>query len=144
MIGIRKPFSNSLFKQNDPKSRVLVKKFFADRGIKLVDHPDRYDIDLITEDGKFKVEIEHRKSWKLPKFKFPTVNILERKGEYFKKGETHYCILSNDFKHIGFIPADKIQKFIKPKFLREIPNKFVSKGEYAYQIPVNKFEFYPL
>lgn len=52
MIGRSKPFDKQLHANNDPKSRIVVKKFFAERDIILVDHPNKCDIILITEDGK--------------------------------------------------------------------------------------------
>jgi len=144
MIGVRKPFSKNLHAKNDPKTRTLVKKFFADRGITLVDHPNEFDIDLVSEDGQIRIEVEHRFNWSEVDFPFNTVNILERKAKFFREGNTHYCILSANYKRLGFISANKIQQFIKPEFLVESPNKYVKKGEYVFKVPIGQFEFYDL
>jgi hypothetical protein len=142
MIGQRKPFNKSLHAKNDPRSRQVVKKFFAERGVTLVDHPDKYDIDLQTEDGKLRVEVEHRLSWTESEFNFDDVNVLERKAKFFLPGNTHYCILSKDYSHLGFISAENIQKYMKPEFLKESSNRFLVSDEYFYKIPKTEFEWY--
>ena len=144
MVGVSKPFNKSLHAKNDPSSRKLVKKFFAERGVILVDHPNKYDIDLQTEDGKVRVEVERRPVWDSFDFPFDTVNVLERKRKFFETGNTHYCIISQNYKRLGFIPADKLTEYIKPEFLKENPNKYVRKDEYVYKVPVDEFEFYSI
>jgi len=144
VIGINKPFSKSLHAKNDPESRKKVQAFFAEWDIILVDHPNKFDIDLITEKGEVRVEVERRPIWKTGTFPFPTVHILERKEKFFREGKTHYCIVSADYKWMGFISAQLITSFMTPKHLKENPNKYVSSGEYAYDIPTDKFEFYKL
>lgn len=144
MIGVSKPFNKSLHAKNDPKSRKLVKDFFAERGVKLVDHPNKYDIDLVSDDGSIRVEVEHRLNWDSPEFPYDEVNVPERKAKFFREGKTHYIILSKTYSHIGFISAKAIQKFIKPECLKESANRFVSEDEYFYKIPKSKFEFYEI
>ncbi len=142
MKGIRKPFSKSLHAKNDPRSREIVKMFFASQRIILIDHPNKYDIDLLTEDGKLRVEVERRVVWKEEKFPFPSIHVLERKKKFFEAGDTHYCIVSKNYDYLGFISSTTISKYMDSKYLIEIPNKFVKRGEYAYDIPIDKFEFY--
>ena len=144
MVGVSKPFNKSLHAKNDPSSRKLVKKFFAERGVTLVDHPNKYDIDLQTEDGKVRVEVEHRLNWDKEEFPYDEVNVPERKAKFFAAGNTHYCILSKDYKYVGFIGAENIQRFIKPEFLKESRNRFVENSEYFYKVPKTEFEFYKL
>ena len=144
MIGVTKPFSQSLHAKNDPKSRKIVKDFFAERGVELVDHPNKYDIDLVSKDGTIRVEVEHRLNWSDPVFPFDEVNVPQRKAKFFEAGNTHYVILSKEYTHIGFISAEKIQKFIKPKFLKESANRFVAEEEYFYKVPKTSFEFYEI
>jgi len=142
MIGRSKPFDKQLHANNDPKSRIVVKKFFAERDIILVDHPNKCDIDLITEDGKLRVEVEHRNSWNKRDFPYDEVNVPERKAKFFKDGNTYYVILSKNYKRLGFISAAKIQRFIKLQSPKESSNCFMKKGEYFYKIPQTEFEFF--
>ena len=144
MIGINKPFSKSLHSKNDPKSRKITKEFFAKRGVTLVDHPNKFDIDLMTEDGGLRVEVEHRLVWTEPEFPFSEVNVPQRKAKFFREGKTDYVILSERYTHIGFISADSIKNYMEDKHLKESPNKYVEKDEYFYKIPKDKFEWYTI
>src|SRR4051812_26709882 len=105
MLGVQKKFNRQLFEKNDPKSRKLVKDFFNERGIVLKDHPNKYDIDLMTDDGLVRVEVEHRLNWDSVGFPYDEINVPERKEKFFGAGNTHYVILSRDYKHLGFINA---------------------------------------
>lgn len=141
---VNKPFSKSLHSQNDPASRKLVKKFFAERGIELTDNPDRYGVDLMTADTEMKIEVERRINWEGVEFPYDEVNVPRRKEKFFSSGDTHYVILSKDFKRLGFIAAKVIQRYMKPDFLKESKNRFVKEHEYFYKIPRKEFEFYPV
>jgi len=142
MIGVNKPFDKGLHTKNDPKSRRLIKDFFAERGLVLIDHPNKYDIDLISEDGIIRVEVEHRLNWVNAVFPYAEINVPERKAKFFAKGKAHYCILSKEYEYVGFISAEKIQKYIKPRFLKESSNRFVKENEFFYKVPKEEFEFY--
>jgi hypothetical protein len=144
MKGTHKPFSSTLHSKHDPKSRRLVKDFFAEKGLILIDHNNKFDIDLVSVDGKIRVEVEHRESWESKIFPFTEVNVPERKCKFFEEGNTHYCILSKNYTQLGFIHAKVIRRYMKPKYLKENPNKFIKKNEYFYKIPRNKFEFYEI
>ena len=144
MIGVRKPFNKSLHAKNDPKSRRLVQAFFAERGVVLIDHPNKYDIDLISENGDIRVEVEHRLNWDQVEFPYSEVNVPERKAKFFEAGNTHYVILSQNYKHLGFISATRIQQFMKPECLKESRNRFVESSEYFYKVPKLEFEFYQI
>lgn len=144
MVGIHKPFDKNLHAKNDPKSRALVKAFFLERGVTLDDHPNKYDIDLVSEDGHIRVEVEHRLNWDQPEFPYEEVNVPERKAKFFGEGNTHYIILSQNYKYLGFISATKIQQFMKPECLKESRNRFVENDEYFYKVPRGEFEFYQI
>lgn len=139
-----KPFDKKLWKKHDPKSRTIVKRFFKDRGLILKDHQNEYDLDLISEDGKVKVEVEHRLVWKTNKFPFSLINVPRRKDKFFKSGDTHYCILSEKYDYLAFIHKDKISKYMEDKYLKEVSNKYIREGEYFYQIPREEFEYYEI
>lgn len=151
MIGERKPFSPGLLRRHDPRARRLVKAFFLLRGVTLIDHPNDCAVDLTTEDGKLTVEVEHRpvwdqwtKTWQNKFFPYDDINILERKQHLFIKGENHYCILSKHWDKIAFAQGKTLKKYMKPKYRKEIPNRFMKKNEYAFKVPHNEFEFYTI
>jgi len=144
MIGVRKPFSKGLHAKNDPQSRRLVREFFAERGVTLVDHPNKYDIDLVSDDGSVRVEVEHRLNWEQAEFPFEEINVPERKAKFFTEGTTHYVILSKSYDYLGFICSTSIQRFMIPECLKESSNRFVEHSEYFYKIPKKEFEFYQI
>lgn len=144
MIGRKKAFDARLHSRNDPKTRKLVKKFFKQFNVILTDHVNKYDVDLITEDGQIKVEVERRLNWEGEKFPYDTVHVLERKKKFFLNGDTHYCIISKDNNYLGFISARVIQRYMVDTLLKNNPNKYVQSGEYVYPIPTAEFEFYKL
>lgn len=142
---VNKKFDKKLFTQNDPKSREIAKKFFQKLGIELIDHPNQFAIDLITKDNSFQLELEHRHSWKSGEFPFDEVNLPRRKKDHFIKSDTsHYCILSKDYSWLGIVHNLIIKSFIKPRFLKEHPNKFVKKDEYFYKIPKKSFLWFKI
>jgi len=142
MKGKHIDWSEDRYEKHDPQSRQVIKSVFKKRGKVLIDNPDKYDVDLISEDGTVQVEVEHRDVWSNPKFPFSDVNVPERKDKFFKLGKAHYCIVSRNFDRFGFIHKDVIQKYMKPKFLVEVYNKFIKNGEYFYKIPQSEFEFF--
>jgi hypothetical protein len=144
MSDVRKPFDKELHAAHDPKSRELVKVFFAERGITLKDNPNKYDIDLLTEDSLMRIEVEHRTNWVGKEFPYEGINVPKRKDKFFLEGNTHYIILSNDFKYLGFIGAKRIQNYMKSEYLKISPNRFVKQGEKFYEVPRSEFEFYPI
>lgn len=137
MSGERKQFEQSLFDENDPKSRDVVKAYFASRGLVLVDNPDKYGVDLVSEDGELKVEVERRPVWDKDEFPFSEVNILARKAKFFNAGAA-YVIVSNDFSRIGVIRNSLILRYLK-ETPRESGNRYVGSGELFYKVPKSEF-----
>ena len=143
MIGKHKAFDKKLHAAHDPQSREVVKKYYLDtHNITLIDGKTRYSVDLITEDEKTQVEVEHRIVWKGDDFPYDTINIAERKRKFFIDGKVDYIILSDDYTRLGIIKADKIQKYMVDEHLKESRNRFVLKGEFFYKIPITEFEFF--
>ena len=133
-----KPFEKSLFDENDPKSREAVKVYFASRGLTLLDNEDKYGVDLISEDGQLKVEVERRPVWDKDEFPFKDVNVPSRKAKFFNAGAS-YVIVSSDFTRIGVINNKAILKFIGTETLKESSNRYVASGELFYKVPKEQF-----
>ena len=144
MKGKYKKFSKKLFDNNDPKSRVLVKEFFAKHGIILQDNNDQYGVDLVSPDGSVKIEIERRTIWKQKDFPFNEINLPERKAKFFTDKNVAYVIVSEDYSRIGFIKGERIKEYITENNLKENPNKYVSEGELFYKIPKDRFKWLKL
>jgi hypothetical protein len=144
MKGHHKKFSKKLFDENDPKSRKLVKEFFAKHGILLEDNNDQFGVDLVSLDGTVKIEIERRTVWKNKIFPFSEINLPERKAKFFTEKNVAYVIISDDYSRIGFIKGSRIKEYITEDNLKENPNKYVAKGELFYKIPKDKFKWLKL
>lgn len=136
-----KVFEQSLFDDCDPPAREVVKKYFADKGVCLVDNPDKYGVDLVAVDGSIKVEVERRIIWKAPEFPFEEVNLLARKAKFFREPTTHYVIVSDDYTHIGGIQGQHLMWHIAHDPTVENPNRFVTAGEKFFKIPKIKFRW---
>lgn len=141
MIGVRKPFSKSLHRSNDPQSRRIVKEYLKRNGIEVEDNPNQFGVDLISKDGTLQVEVEHRLVWDSEEFPFEEINVPERKAKFFVQESVSYVILSRDFSHIGLISGREIAKYIVDENLRMNPNKFVKQDEYFYKVPKSAFKW---
>lgn len=140
MKGSYKKFDEDLFSKNDPKSRKIIRDFFAEFGIKLMDNINKFGVDLVSEDERTRIEVEHRHNWVDGEFPFEDVNVPERKYKFFKDGNCQYVIISKNYDYLGFICGYKLKKYMKDEFLRVSPNKFEER-EYFYKIPKAEFEF---
>jgi hypothetical protein len=140
MQGVRKQFNKKLHRDNDPKSRHVVKKFFEERGVRLIDNQDEYGIDLVSIDGSAKIEIEHRLVWTGKEFPFDEINLPERKTKFFLKNQgAYYVILSKDYSRMGMISGKNMLNYLNNKNLKESSNRFVTGGELFYKIPKSEF-----
>lgn len=141
MIGEYKEFSKALFRQNDPKSRKVVKEYFTRNNIPLEDNTDKYGVDLLSKDGSLQIEVEHRLVWDSAEFPFDDINVPERKAKYFVENHICYVILSKDYSHIGMIDGKTLRKYLTVDTLKESSNRFVKKGELFFKIPKSEFKW---
>lgn len=141
MYGAAKRFSQSLHESNDPKSRQVVKDYLAKQGMVVRDNPNKYGVDLISDDGSLQVEVEHRLPWTDVDFPFSEVNVPERKAKFLREGVVQYIILSRSYTRLGIISGRTIQPYIVDDNLVVNPNKFVKNNEYFFKVPTSKFKF---
>lgn len=120
-----KSFDRALFEANDARARKAIKDYL---GPECVDNEDIYGPDLIYK-GKF-IEVEVCKRW-TDKFPYQTASVPGRKGKW-KHLDIEYWMLSNDLSKVMITPG----KQLLDKFLIEVPNRYVSSGEYFYRVPL--------
>jgi len=139
MKGVRKQFSKALHDGHDEKARNQAKAFWTKRGYLVKDNPNTKGVDLFlcnpdTEEIMAYLEVEVKNNWNSKAFQYDTLQIPERKARYFVEygDKIIYMVFSKDLTQ-AFI-ADSLS--FKNAKLKEVPNKFVSKGEYFYQVPV--------
>ena len=116
---------------------------FIDEISHIEDHPDMYDIDLISydKDGKIYkyIEAEHSNSWKTTIFPYKRMNVPIRKKKFFiKYTDSLYVMVNKGGTCMAIIKSDDILN--SP--IREVSNKYNKSGEYFYSVSLNNIEFY--
>jgi len=137
----RKPFDPESFLANDPPAREAVKACFRGFGVELLDNPDIYGVDLISADGKVRVEVERRLVWKSGPFPYDPVHIPSRKVRILGDGSCAYAIVSEDLQSIGTIGGFQLFELLMLD-PHESFNKHVHEGETFYHAPRSAFEWF--
>jgi hypothetical protein len=133
----RKRFDPELFKECDDPARAATQSYLTARGFEVEEHPNRYAQDLIASaDGEtFLVECEIKKVWKTYDFPYDSVQLPERKKKFFDE-LTLFFIWNNNLETAMTFWSDRI-KHLEPV---EVPNKYMYKDEYFFQIPMDLVE----
>lgn len=136
----RKRFDRELFEKYDKAARQVTTRFLKTKGYDVIEHPDRYAQDLIAymplDDFEFHVECEVKRVWKTDTFPYDSVQLPQRKEKFFDGG-TQFFIWNEPMTHAAtFWDYD-----IKDLPTVEVPNKYMYKDEYFFQIPLDKVEF---
>jgi hypothetical protein len=130
----KKPFSPGLFKENDNLARAAGKKYWSKLGYEVWDNPDRYGPDLIVN-NEFYCETEIKRVWKGPEFPYDTLQIAGRKQKFLDSELPCVFMVCNDEQTHAIIATEDE---VRNSPLVEVPNRYVHKGEYFYQVPVTK------
>src|SRR5271163_1725084 len=96
---MRKKFDQELHDKSDIPARIKAKTIIADLGYIAIDNPNKHGVDLIVYDSDDEhvcnVECEIKNSWVGDSFKFPNVNMLERKTKFCNLNRSTYFMLFN-------------------------------------------------
>ena len=137
MSAVRKRFDRSLYKKYDELAKDATRLYHDTIGNPVQDHPDRYKQDLICDTHL--VECEVKLVWEGDDFPYDTVQLPERKKKFFNTS-TQFFIWNSTLTRAATFWSDDI-KDLEPV---EVPNKYVYKGEYFYQIPLDMVTFVSL
>lgn len=136
----RKRFDRELFEKYDKAAREVTTKVLKAKGYDVVEHPDRYAQDLIAymplDDYEFNVECEVKRVWKDSVFPYESVQLPQRKEKFFD-GKTRFFIWNEPLTHAATFWCLDLQDLLPV----EVPNKYMYKDEYFFQIPLDKVEF---
>jgi len=129
-----KRFSKEDFERYDNAARQMTQKHLELTGHTVEPHPDRYAQDLIaTKDGaSIYVECEVKVVWSGSTFPYETVQLPQRKQKFFAQPTLFYIWNKQLDCAVTFLSED-----IKDLTPVEVPNKYVYKGEYFFQIPLD-------
>lgn len=133
----RKRFDKDLYDSNDSTARTAGKKYWRSFNYQAEDNPDRYGADLIVNTGweVFYSEVEIKRVWSGPLFKYDTLQIPERKRKFTVLDmPCMFLVLNNEQTHAFVCSSDLLSK--SP--VVEVPNKYVYKGEMFFQVPVSE------
>jgi len=133
----KKRFDKSLYNLYDELAKDATKLYSEGQGQTLTDNPDKYRQDLVA-DGHL-VECEVKIVWDSEEFPYDTVQLPQRKQKFFDK-TTKFFIWNKSLTKAATFWSDDI-KDLEPV---EVPNKYVYKGEYFFQIPLDLVEFVSL
>lgn len=140
----KKRFSKELFEENDQLAKTAAVKYFTKKGFDVQSNPDRYAADLLlfSKEGTFVrfVECEIKKVWKEDVFPYENVQFPKRKEKYVKAEPITFFMINNKGNRALLVEGtDIIQSPLK-----EVPNKYVYKGEMFYQVDLKKVTFVEL
>jgi hypothetical protein len=129
----RQAFDRNLYDDNDSAKELVLEFLNATTEATWSVGEDPYGPDLENDETTELVEVEVKHNWKsgIADFPFTTVQLPERKSKW-KDLPISFWVLRSDHQRAIIIPASALQE----KYLKEVSNKFVRKGEYFYQIPV--------
>ena len=140
-MSVRKRFDSALYEENDRIAKEFVKNALKGTEYQVIENPKKRGVDLLLyKDSQHvaNVECEIKRVWKTTDFPYDSVQIPERKTKYTElEKPTVFVMLNNDQSAYAAIPQQTLLN--SPK--KEVPNKYVYKGEMFYQVPVNTVHF---
>lgn len=137
-MSVRKRFDRELYNENDTPAKDYVKELFKDSEYRIVDNKKKTGVDLfVYKDGQHlcNLECEIKRVWKTKDFPYESVQVPERKSKFFKLDKPTILVMLNADKSAYL--AIK-QENLNSSPLKEVPNKYVWKGELFYQVPLDK------
>lgn len=136
-MSVRKRFDPSLYAENDNIAKEFVKNTLKGSEYQVIENPKKRGVDLLLyKDSQHvaNLECEIKRVWKTENFPYESVQIPDRKTKYTElEKPTIFVMLNNDQSAYLAIP----QKVLLESPKKEVPNKYVYKGEMFYQVPVN-------
>ncbi len=139
---IRKRFDPALHAQTDNQAREAVKSILKDSGFNIVDNPKVRGVDLLVYNDKGKhvanIECEIKLVWKVADFPYENIQFPERKEKYaILDVPTVFVMFNADMSSYLTVTGDVL--ISSPK--KEVPNRYVYKGVYFFQVPKGKVKF---
>lgn len=138
---MHKRFDPELYIANDALAKENVLKILDKRKYTMQVNPKKRGVDLhIFHKGKhvLNIETEIKRVWKKKNFEYETVQIPERKNKFANLKIPTLFVMFNADQSSYLVIKDK--DLIKSPLV-EVPNKYMFKGEYFYQVPLKKVNF---
>lgn len=141
MTDARKRFDPALYAENDELAKNFVKNLLKGTAYQAIDNVKKRGVDLLIYKDSVhicNIECEIKRVWKESNFPYANVQIPARKEKYaiLDKPTVFTMLNGTQSDYLCFTSKEMLAS---PKV--EVPNKYVYKGEYFFQIDKNLVVF---
>lgn len=137
----RKRFDPQLYAENDAIAKDFIKNLLKGTAYQAIDNPKKRGVDLLIYKDSVhicNIECEIKRVWKDSVFPYESVQIPVRKEKYaILELPTIFTMLNGT--QSDYLCFTSQQMLASPK--KEVPNKYVYKGEFFFQIDKNVVVF---
>lgn len=133
-------FNQQSYEENDKIAKDLMIDFLTKRGHVIEQDEETYSTDIITNKGKYEVEMSGKEFTNEESFPYPNVNFLGRKEKY--GNDFHYVIISKNRTHALVAAAQDI--FQKDNKVVVYCNTNRNGYDEVYQLPKDRVKFFKL
>jgi|TARA_R100000482_G_C5079847_1_gene125498 hypothetical protein len=136
----RKPFSEGNHASNDPVGKDIVLEFLRSKGIKAIENPDDYGVDIMAPIYEVERRTIYQANWP-----YKTVHVPERKTKFLVH-DIYYVVVVH---HATNKPSNSLMicrsNIIRKCNIEVVPNNSVPDGEGFYDVPMGfwKIEYLP-
>lgn len=140
MQGKYKQFDPELHAATDSAARTTVLRYLDRTSLGgWCSNTDQYGVDLVRHSANGEIaagtEVEIKRVWSGPDFPWDSLQVPERKHKFTKlQFPVEFWILNKELTHALVIPAGVLAEY-EPV---EVANKYISKGERFYQVPLDR------
>lgn len=139
---MRKRFDRELYNQVDALAKEKAMSLLDKTTYNVIENPKKTQVDLQVFDQAaghlFNIECEVKLLWKTTDFPYESVQIPKRKEKYAILDKPTLFVMFNADQSAYLVI--KSTDLVKSPCV-EVPNKYVYKGEYFYQVPLDKVSF---
>jgi hypothetical protein len=127
---MRKPFEQDIYDEVDGKSKEAVAGYLSSRGVVYTNTEESYGADIMALHPIWH-ELEHRHDYN-GSFPWESIHIPYRKKRLLNGTKGFYWVINRDYTKALVIDS----AHMKEKYVVEVPNKKIEKGEMFYDIPI--------
>ena len=133
-------FNQQSYDENDKIAKDLIIKFLSSKGHIIQQSEETYGTDIITNKGKYEVEMSSKDFTTRESFPYEKVNFLGRKQKYGK--DYHYIIISKNQEYALVAAAKDIFKEENKKVVYCNTNR--NGYDEVFQLPKHQVKFFKL
>ena len=132
----RKPFNVGNHAANDAAGKDVVLSFLRDHGVKAIENPDKYGVDIMAPRYEVERRTVHSGNWP-----YDTVHVPERKTKFLTKDIYYVVVVHHVIEFPRVKTWDTLMVCDSPTIMKcsliEVPNNSMPEEEYFYDVPIN-------